>query len=285
MSIRELDATPNTLQLYSRAVLGSIAGKKSKELPNIELVLNNLAIDREQLTAYNRVCGFPQRETIPATLPFILAFPLHMSLITDPAFPYPAMGLVHISNRITQHRPIKASEALNIRVKLAELRPHDKGVQIPILTEVRVGDELVWEAESVMLRRQKVEASGEKKSAPKLTEVPKAVVQWIVPGDIGRRYGAVSGDRNPIHMFGFTAKLFGFPRAIAHGMWTKARCLAQLDGRLPDAFTVDVQFKLPVLLPAKVGFSSEPTTQGGFDFGLSDAKSGKPHLAGTVTPR
>lgn len=288
MSIRELTASPSTLSLYSRAVLGSLTGKKGKDLPDLQLVLNNVAIDREQLAAYNRVCGFAQRDTIPATFPFILAFPLHMSLITDPAFPFPAMGLVHISNTITQHRPIRTSEKLDIRVKLLAMRPHDKGVQIPIFTEVHVGNELVWESESVMLRRQSTgagpAAKTEKPATAKTESRPTNNVIWNIPGDIGRRYGAVSGDRNPIHLYGFTAKLFGFPRAIAHGMWTKARCLAQLDGRLPDAFTVEVQFKLPVLLPAKVAFHSE-TGNTGTTFGVADAKNGKPHLAGSVTAK
>jgi acyl dehydratase len=284
MSIQELTASPSTLSLYSRAVLGSLAGKKGGDsLPDTELQLNGLQIDRDQLAAYNRVCGFAQRETIPATFPFILAFPLHMSLITAPEFPFAAMGLVHIQNSITQHRPIKASEALNIRVRFGALRPHDKGLQFSILTEVRVGSELVWDSESTMLKRTATGGKSEPKAAPTAKAAPApANVVWSIPGDIGRRYGAVSGDRNPIHLYAFTAKLFGFPRAIAHGMWTKARCLAALDGRLPDAYTVDVQFKLPVLLPAKVAFNSEPTKTG-FEFGVSDARSGKPHLAGQVT--
>jgi acyl dehydratase len=285
MSIQELSAAPSTASLYSRALLGSLAGKKSGDtLPDVELRLNDLKIDRQQLAAYNRVCGFAQRETIPATFPFILAFPLHMSLITAPDFPFAAMGLVHISNSITQHRPIKASEALNIRVRPGNLRPHDKGVQFSIFTEVRVGDELVWESEGAMLKRSAGGGKAEAKPAPAAKTKPApANVLWSVPADIGRRYGAVSGDRNPIHLYAFTAKLFGFPRAIAHGMWTKAHCLAALDGRLPDAYTVDVQFKLPLLLPAKVAFSSEVLKNGGFEFGVSDAKSGKPHLAGKVT--
>ena len=77
-----------------------------------------------------------------------------------------------------------------------------------------------------------------------------------MPGDIGRRYAAVSGDRNPIHLHGLSARLFGQQGAIAHGMWTKARCLAALQGHLPEAFTVEVAFKLPVRLPAKVAFAS-----------------------------
>jgi acyl dehydratase len=100
-----------------------------------------------------------------------------------------------------------------------------------------------------------------------------------VPEDIGRRYGAVSGDRNPIHLHGWSAKLFGMPRPIAHGMWLKARCLAELEPTLPDAFSVAVRFKLPLFLPAQVAFGR---TDGAFE--VRDASSGKPHLGGTLSP-
>lgn len=287
MSIRELTSAPNTASVYSRAVLGAILGKKGSTLPDITLVMRNVSIDRQHLAAYNRVCGFAQKETLPVTYPFVLAFPLHMGIITDSAFPFPAMGLVHIQNTITQHRPVSASENLTITVTPANLRPHDKGQQFDIVTTLTAGNDVVWESVSTMLRRgggsaaEKAPAS--KPAAPAAES--KSIVQWTVPADTGRRYGAASGDRNPIHLYAFTAKLFGFPKAIAHGMWTKARCLAALDGRLPDAYTVDVQFKLPVLLPAKVAFRSDATENGGFSFGLSDAKSGKPHLAGAVIAR
>ena len=84
--------------------------------------------------------------------------------------------------------------------------------------------------------------------------------EWRLGGDLGRRYAAVSGDRNPIHLHALTAKPFGFPRAIAHGMWTKARCLAALEGRLPDAFSVDVRFRKPILLPGRVSSLSDTAT-------------------------
>jgi acyl dehydratase len=195
------------------------------------------------------------------------------------------MGLVHIRNSITQHRPVAASETLTITVRPANLRAHDKGQQFDVLTTLTSGNEVVWESASTMLRRSAGSGGENKPAAPKPAVVPSpAVIQWTVPADTGRRYGAVSGDRNPIHLYAFTAKLFGFPRAIAHGMWTKARCLATLESRLPNAFTVDVQFKLPVLLPAKVAFHSDDMPSGGIAFSVSDARIGKPHLSGTITP-
>ena len=55
------------------------------------------------------------------------------------------------------------------------------------------------------------------------------VTRWKAPADIGRQYAKVSGDYNPIHLSAVSAKLFGFPTAIAHGLWNKARTLAALE--------------------------------------------------------
>lgn len=107
-----------------------------------------------------------------------------------------------------------------------------------------------------------------------------------VPEDIGRRYAFVSGDFNLIHLHPLSARAFGFPKAIAHGMWSKAKCLAMMD-ELPDACTVDVSFKLPIFLPAEVELIAEPVAQldnadETCEFGLYSSKNDKPHLAGVV---
>ncbi len=146
-----------------------------------------------------------------------------------------------------------------------------------------------------MLRRGgSGEPAGDEKAAAKPSsngsESPAAAsAEWKLGGDLGRRYAAVSGDRNPIHLHALTAKAFGFPRAIAHGMWTKARALAALEGTLPDAYTVDVSFRRPILLPGTVEFASEQTGDaqagtGEIRFTVRDAKRGTPHLDGRVQP-
>jgi acyl dehydratase len=85
-------------------------------------------------------------------------------------------------------------------------------------------------------------------------------------------------------MHWLSARLFGFPSAIAHGMWTKARCLAALENRLPHAYTVEVEFRKPILLPGKVAFAEAPVDGGGIRFGVRDVKKGAAHLEGEVRP-
>ena len=284
MTTLSFQSLPSSLSLYPKALINSYKAKKSADLPDLKASLSAVSIDRQHLAAYNAVCGFGQGDVLPATYLHMLVFPLQMVLMADESFPFALLGLVHISNSITQHRPVNAAEKVNLTCEFGELKPHDKGVQFALIGKAYVGNELVWSSESVYLRRQSTgaEAKPDKPKESKSAGTPDFNAIWEIPGDIGRQYGAVSGDRNPIHLYNFTAKLFGFPRAIAHGMWTKARCLAAYDGRLPAAFTVDVQFKLPVLLPAKVAFQSIPKGKGAL-FSVADVKSGKPHLAGSIT--
>ncbi|MDQ3758589.1 MAG: hypothetical protein M3331_01405, partial [Actinomycetota bacterium] len=251
-------------------------------VPDDELILSEVGVDTQRLAEYCRVCGFTMRDTLPATYPHILAFPLHMALMTQGDFPFPAVGLVHVANRIEQQRVIGVTEKLEIRVSAGELKPHPKGKTFALVTSVRSGDEEIWVSESTSLRRGKGSDSAPD-TGPSFDPDLKAEAEWPLPGDLGRSYGAVSGDRNPIHMYGLTAKALGFPRQIAHGMWTKARCVAALESRLPGALEVEVAFKRPILLPSKVELTSSGE---GADvaFAVRSARDGEPHLAGVAKP-
>jgi acyl dehydratase len=286
---RTLDAAPGAATLYPRAAFGTFArpllrkvplvgGGTPRTLPELTLGLDDVALDAGRVADYARVCGFDLRDTLPASYLHVLAFPLAMSLMTDGAFPFGVIGLVHVENRIEHLRPVALDETPSLRVHAEDLRDHAKGRQFDVVAVATVGGERVWEGRSTYLRRGGGSGDGASKDDKKSTP-PAAEAVWKVPGDIGRRYGAVSGDRNPIHLHNVSAKLFGMPRAIAHGMWLKARVLAALQPDLPQAFAVDVRFKLPVLLPATVAFSTAADGDGRA-FALHDAKRGLPHLEG-----
>ncbi len=258
------------------------------DVPDRALTRADVTVDPDRLAAYDRICGFDLSDTLPATYPHMLAFPMHLALITDGRFPLAAMGLVHIANSLTVHRPLRASERLSLRVWATLLEPHPRGRQFTVRTEARVGEELVWEESSTNLSRGKGAANGAGTPVPEIpsSEALPATATWRCPGDLGRRYGSVSGDLNPIHVHPLTARLFGFRSAIVHGMWTKARCLAALGSQLPAAYTVDVAFRKPILLPATVQFAEATGDRSGaIAFGIRDAKRGTPHLDGAVTPR
>jgi acyl dehydratase len=281
----------STLTTYARAALPLVPGASrlpfvaggGSEMPDIELIREGVETDRDHLAAYAAVCGFTLGDVLPPTYPHIHAFPLHMQVMTDGRFPFPAVGLVHIENEIEQRRPIGAAEPLDVRVHPTPIEPHPKGRAFSLVTEVRASGDVAWVERSTMLRRGRGEGDAVKEEGSVPPQRPPFVAEWRLPGDLGRRYGGVSGDRNPIHIHRLTARAFGFPRAIAHGMWTKARCLAALEARLPESYTVRVDFRKPIMLPGRVAFAAATEAAPG-RFDVRDAKRDEMvHLEGEVT--
>ncbi|AZE70929.1 putative (3R)-hydroxyacyl-CoA dehydratase HtdX [Pseudomonas synxantha] len=270
MQWHTLDSSPSLLPLYWRAALKrKITGST---LPEHGLRCR-VSVNPKAVAAYRKVCGFADGPMLPATYPHILAFGLQMQLLTDKAFPFPLLGLVHLSNRIRIHRPLGGVGDLSIGVYTHNLQPHAKGATFDIVTVVEDALGLLWEAESQMLCRG-VKLEGQ--AVDKTSQAPgpaSELTRWKAPADIGRRYARVSGDYNPIHLSAPTAKLFGFPQAIAHGLWNKARTLAALGEHLPAAnIEIEVEFKKPVRLPSEVilmsstaGSSGELALQGAGD--------------------
>jgi acyl dehydratase len=253
-------------------------------LPDIAVELADVPIDRDHLASYADVCAFRHSDVLPPTYPHVLAFPLAVTLMVDPSFPFALPGLIHVANRITQTRALSAAERLTLHVWATDLRPHPRGRQFDMVTQATVNGEPAWTEASTYLHREPKAPS----KAPSISPSPLVgetggggYAIWRIPRKVGRRYAAVSGDVNPIHLNPLAARLFGFRRAIAHGMWLKARCLAALEGRFSDALTADVEFKSPLLLPSTVGFSSQ--LQGStWTIAVFHPSSGRPHLSGSV---
>ncbi|MET7619857.1 MaoC/PaaZ C-terminal domain-containing protein [Streptomyces sp. NPDC005408] len=222
-------------------------------LPTTRLVERNVRIDPARLAAYARICGFPATGPLPLPYPHILGFPLAMRLMADRNFPLPLLGLVHTRIEVTGHHALHPEDTPELTVYAEELIPHRRGTEVTVVTQARLDGELVWESRSGYLARHRTSYDSPRDAGPELP-LP-AIAEWRLPADLGRRYGAASGDRNPIHLCPLTARLFGFPRAIAHGMWTFARCLAEAD--MSQVTFVRADFKAPVLLPGTVTYAAD----------------------------
>jgi acyl dehydratase len=275
---------PSLLGSYAKAVAGAapLPGRPKELSDDHRRTAEGIELERDHVARYDRVCGFRLRDTLPPTYLHVVAFPYALSIMTERSFPFGVLGLVHIENVIEHLRPVRVEETVDVRVEATNLRDHESGRAVDLVAEARSEGELVWRGTSTYLRKGGGGGDGKKKSQDR-KEPPRHQAIWSVPGDIGRRYADVSGDRNPIHLNGLTAKAFGMPGAIAHGMWIKGRCLAALEGALPEAFRVGVQFKAPLVIPGKAAFGTWREGDGRA-FALHDAKSGKPHVIGEVTP-
>ncbi|WP_399887264.1 MaoC family dehydratase [Streptomyces sp. BBFR51] len=256
------------------------------DFPRTRLVLPGLRVDLARLAAYERVCGFPTgADALPVTYPHVLGFPMAMRLMSGRDFPLPLLGLVHTSIGITRRTAVPATAEYELTTYVEGLAPHWRGTEASVVTELRSGTDLVWESRSTYLARHRTSTSTRHpvKEAPGTPEPLTARAEWRLAGDVGRRYGSASGDRNPIHLHPLTARLFGFPRAIAHGMWTVARCLAEHG--TPDAAVVRADFRAPVLLPGTVTYGAEYGAGGEVGrFELRGDEGRRLHLSGEVGP-
>ena len=281
MNTRQFNQLPKAYKAFPKLFKTLVLKKqtKSKTLPDVEYVVESLKIDQSQLNQYKEICDFAQDDTVPSIFLGVLSQSLQMHMMAYEAFPFPVLGLVHIRNQIKQHRVVKTNEILTLSCRFGELKPHDKGMQFDFITTVKVGNQVVVESLTTYLSRQKVSSSAPKnKAESKALELNLSQV-WKVPENIGRRYAAISGDFNFIHLHKATAKAFGFKQAIAHGMWTKAKALAHIE--LPAAYEVEVEFKLPVFLPSSVEFlqlKQGDVTQ----FLIRSQKTAVPHVAGSI---
>lgn len=271
----------STLQLAGGAVRGLLRGEaRTRDLPSIELTAGAVRLDADAIGIYGVLCGFQTRQGVPLTWPSILTFPMHLRLMMRPDFPFPLAGLVHLHNRIRQDASLTPGEALDLSARFGRLMAHERGQAFSIMTTARRGGVIVWQAESVYLKRGR---PGRGPRAPRLALSPDMARDqvWSLPADLGRRYARVSGDANPIHTSALGARLFGFPRAIAHGMWTQARALAALtppDGL--DAAGIEVSFCAPLLLPGEAALFVAPDRR---DFEVRDPAGERVHMRGRLT--
>jgi hypothetical protein len=268
----------------SPKVIGTL-GRKPKpgiELPKMSVELANVGFDSDKLRAYREICGF-EGGAVPLPYPQVNAITLQMHLLTQPQFPLPLVGLVHLKNTIEQKRELHEDETFHTRVALVAQKTTDKGLEFELETTCTdKGGAVAWRAVATVLNRAK---AAPKRKGPPPPPPPAQLGQYHLidaPEDIGRRYGRISGDMNPIHLYPLTAKFLGFDRHIAHGMWTMARCCALLQKELGGSpRRLDTQFRQPLFLPTRAALRYGASGNG-VGFSLFGVRSGKLHLEGLL---
>lgn len=327
-TVETLPEAPTLGSLYARAASGAVRAKLpgaptarsgGLTVPDVALRVAGIgtgdAAARDRLTAYDRLVGEEVAPTLPSGYLHVLAFPTVMALMVRDDFPLPVLGMVHLANAAELRRPVEVGETLEVVAWAQHLRPHRKGTQVELVAELRPAgagsDDAAWRGVSTYLAPgagqggsgPDAAASGSAGTSPgtgaghEEWTAPVPTERWTLDAGTGRRYAAVSGDVNPIHLSPLTAKALGFPRAIAHGMYTAARALASVGRARGDAYDWDVTFAKPVLLPGVVDVAVRPAPRAaGVDAAAGsgrdpwtyvgwNARKGLRHLEGTVTPR
>lgn len=265
-------------------------------LPRLEAHVPSVVVKKSDLQRYQQVCSANTGELLPIGYPHVLATPLHLAMLSNPAFPIRPLGVVHLRNKVRQQRPIRVGESLEIRAWMEGHREGDFGQEFEIETDVLVNGSVVWHESCTCLARQRKRVRRDPNDAREAREARRreaAASAWTperskafeVAEDTGRRYGFASGDVNPIHLWHLTARAFGFPQAVVHGMWSLARCAAEFSSATyADPVELDVTFKQPLFLPGKVVFEAGRLGDAQA-FTLKEGEgAGKPHLSGSIKP-
>jgi hypothetical protein len=285
MKTIEVKRIPNPVTLNLSVVRPGTKIKPVDALPEITYVRPRVVVTAKKVAAYARVCGFGKAHGVPMLFTHIEAFPLAMILFANKAFPWPGMGLVHLANQAKLLQRINIGDALRIEMRTGELLAHDKGQAFTLHARALRDGEVVWESTWTLLRLGIRNPKGPRYTSAFGEDAQPLSKQadFFASGGIGRAYGLASGDVNPIHMFALTAKFLGFKKAIAHGMWTKAKALSLLMPREDvDKAEVLVEFKTPLFLPARASLWST-RLEDGANFEVRNAKGDRPHLKGRVT--
>ncbi|MGJ8681351.1 MaoC/PaaZ C-terminal domain-containing protein [Paraglaciecola sp.] len=258
----QLAKLPNLKVLMLQALFKRDLKQSSPVLPANELWIENLRLNADSIALFHQVVEWHGASSVlhPCFM-HTMAFPIHMKLLLKADFPFSLLGLVHIENTIHQYRPLKDPEQFKLVCRLGELTLHKKGWLFSVITECFCGTELVWKSTSINLSRAKHNLPVENKtnsSDANFTTTPTKL-NWDFSEDLGRRYAEASGDYNPIHLRKWSAKLFGFKQQIAHGMFTKSRCISELQNLEPQSFykefEVTARFKQPLFIPTKARLS------------------------------
>jgi acyl dehydratase len=280
-----LKSLPNAKALLLKAAATATRKPTMDTLaPALSVRVNQVKFSAAWVSAYNKVCGF-EAEEISLTAPQVLASGLHLHLMANEAVPFPMLGMVHMYNEIESFVPLSLESPYDVVVSFGETRKLPLGLEFQVITRFFEGEQLVWQAVMTILSRIKGARVVAAKPAP-LVELDATEAQYVrldVPENQGRKYAKVSNDYNPIHLHAKSASLFGFSKAIAHGMWTAARLLADVSKQLESApARYEVRFKQPVFLPSSsmVKFQAGVT---GAQYQLLSSKDSKVLMEGRVS--
>ncbi|MEC5200820.1 acyl dehydratase [Arthrobacter sp. PL16] len=257
----ELTTVPGLAGLYRQALALAVRRRvrlspTPSVLPAVRHRVGGVAVDLGGLTRFQHLLGSAARDVLPSAYLHTLAFPVAMSVLTRADFPLPLLGMVHLSNEVHQERQISAFEKLDVVSWSEDLRPHPAGLQVDLVTEIGVDGIRVWSGRSVYLARgMRLETPDPGERGPKdrpAFSTPATTGLWRLDADTGRRYAAVSGDWNPIHLSGLTARALGMKTAIAHGMYLAARMVDEAVPAPAGPLAWRIDFASPVLLPGTV---------------------------------
>lgn len=220
----------------------------------------------ERMAAYlratdgERIAAFRGPDAVvPPVYPATWEVTATLELLAKLEAPLPLGGAIHLESELFPLRLLRPGDRVRSRVELERVEPTPRGLRLTVSARSWSGSgQLCSEGTALFLLRSR-DPSGERRpreEAPPPGEGWEELARWHLRSGAGRRYARASGDYNPIHLWGLTARPFGFRRPILHGFCTEAMVAHALIERRfggdPAALRrLRIAFRAPVLLPAR----------------------------------
>ena len=218
-----VEKIPSLTKSYSKVVTGLLRSQRTPvvSLPDTRWETTDV-ISRDLVDRYNALLGASGavgHNSAPSVTVHITAFGLSTAMMADRRFPLPLQGMVHLQHRVWHMSDVPINTPVKISTWAQNLAPHHAGTSVEIWSQVfdPITDKLLWQSMALYLTKA-VELPGVTRPQRPVRAPftpPIRTGEWELPKDIGRRYGAVSGDRNPIHLSNPMAKALGMVALVA----------------------------------------------------------------------
>ncbi|WP_182172054.1 MaoC family dehydratase [Flaviflexus equikiangi] len=284
----EHERLPSFGETFTAAAMQAVrvkAGRGASSLPGTE-ARATLSADPEKHADFVHLVGDTVTDHLHPGYVHALGFPLTMSLLVQKDFPLPLLGMLHLTNRVTQSRGIELGETMELIASVENPRAHYAGTLIDSIVRVMVdGEEVMVDTAGYLVRGSDLGGPRPERPDREEFEPGRATAVWSLSGDTGRRYAKVSGDGNPIHLSKVTAKPFGFDKPIVHGMYSASRAYSATGKGNDGPRDWFVEFEAPISLPGKVQFATTMVDGKAEYVGWRAARGEKParrHFTGWV---
>ena len=287
----ENSGLPSPIPAYLRAVSNMNTYKEGDALPQIRSEWKGCKFDQSILKRYRKICEI-EGDGVPLLFPHSFLGPLHLQVMTHSSFPLKLLGSIHHRNHVIQYKPLDPHGTYDVGLDLGELRRRPQGLEFDLVTKISAGGDAYWESVTTILVRKK--SKSENPESPlasfikSFEDTGTEAATFKVKAMTGKTFGLITKDINPIHMSGVLAKLFGFKRDLAHGMWALGRGTASMMKDYPSdkPIRMDVAFKGPVYMQDNVRVITSTKQKGQFKF--FSGKNDRPSIVGeisTVSPK
>jgi acyl dehydratase len=193
--------------------------------------------------------------------------------------PPPHRGLVHLESERLVIRPLRLDGAPRLVSELGAVEPHPRGSRVVLRSRViGAGERPCAESTFVLLLRGEGARAAQRSEEGEAEGAWTPVASWRLPASQGRRYARASGDFNPVHLWGWSARPFGYASPIVHGfcleaMVAHALLRERLGGEVRALTRLAIRFRAPVALPALLKL--EVPESGAGRFRVTGGREGK----------